>query len=404
MVTKLAHCDEHTRKDSEMEYNAGQLEGIEKVSKWFSKLRSWDVGNQKQVFFLSGEAGTGKTTFARGAIEALGLRDFEVVYIAPTGKAASRLRQKGCTGAKTLHQFVYNVRGEDEEGDPIFVEKGSLDHRPRVVVLDEGSMVGRYDMDALTGHRIPVLALGDLGQLQPVKAPPSLTPDNIDHELTEPMRFRNADGSLKDESNIVRGARFIRKGHTIPLREYEDVRIRRGTAPLEQLLEHATEEAQILCSYNNTRIATNNRIREALGFKGNTPMTGEKVMCWFNQHGKNFMNGEQGIVIGYEDVPEDDIKDDDADEMMMIVLKSLTDGRTRKVKFNPLSFDPDPEVYGPAIKAPGGFQFGYAATIHKAQGSEWDNVLMIEEPMGDVSKLFYTGWTRAARRLTVYRR
>lgn len=383
---------------SDVEYNAGQLEGFEKVQRWFNTGRAL-----KSVFFLSGEAGTGKTTFARGAVDRLGLSARNVVYIAPTGKAASRLRQKGCVGAKTLHQFVYNVRGEDEEGNPIFSEKGSLDERPRLVVLDEGSMVGKYDMSALTKHGIPVLDLGDLGQLQPVNAPPSMTEADIDHELTEPMRFKNADGSIAEESNIVRGARFIRRGHTIPLREYEDVRVRKGYAPMADLLEHATEESQILCSYNKTRVSINERVRKELGFSGPVPQIGEKVMCWFNQHDRNFMNGEQGIVIGYDDIPLEEWNEDDADEMMFVRLRSLTDGRERRVKFNPLSFSDDPDTVKDALKAPGGFQFGYAATIHKSQGSEWDHVLMVEEPMGDVSKLFYTGWTRAARRLTVFR-
>lgn len=392
--------------DKTIEYNAGQLEGIEKIKKWFGNNRHYNRASAlKQTFFVSGEAGTGKTTFARGAVEALGLREYEVVYIAPTGKAASRLRQKGCAGAKTLHQFVYNPRGEDEDGDPIFIEKGYLKEKPRLVVLDEGSMVGKYDFAALAKHEIPILDLGDLGQLQPVNAPPSMTTDDIDHLLTEPMRFRNADGTLAPESNIVRGARFVRQGRKLPEREYDDVRIRRGKASIEQLLEHATPEAQILCSYNNTRVAVNNMLREAKGFKGDIPNVGEKVMCWFNQHDRNFMNGEQGIVLRFEEMTEaeEDEYKDDQDELMWMWVKSLTDGRDRKVKFNPLSFSPDAETAKAALKAPGGFQFGDCCTIHKSQGSEWDNVLIIEEPMGDYSKLMYTGYTRAAKRLTVYR-
>lgn len=385
---------------SGIEFNAGQLEGFDKVAKWFNSGRA-----RTPVFFLSGEAGTGKTTFAKGAVSNLDLRSYNVVYIAPTGKAASRLRQKGCDGAKTLHQFVYNVRGEDEDGEPIFVEKGALDDMPLLVVMDEASMVGSYDMSAVTRHGIPVLALGDLGQLQPVKAPPSLTPENVNHELTEPMRFRNADGSLAEESNIVRGARFIRKGHRIPLREYEDVRVRAGNTPLDQMIEHHGENAQILCSYNDTRVEVNNRVRAELGFTGEQPNVGEKVMCWFNQHTYNFMNGEQGIVLGYEEeVPESEIKDNDPDELIMMRIRSLTDGKIRRVKYNPLSFSRDPDTQKDALKAVGGFQFGYGCTVHKSQGSEWDHVLLIEENMGDYSKMQYTGWTRAIQRLTVYRK
>lgn len=379
--------------NTQIEFNEGQLGGIEAIVNWY---KGWaDRKHRKQVFFLTGQAGTGKTSLAFRAAE-LCAPPHRVVFIAPTGKAASRLRQKGCAGAKTLHQFVYNPRGEDEEGDPIFQEKGYLKEAPLLVVLDEASMVGEYDMAALMRHGIPILALGDLGQLPPVKAPYSLTAEHVDYELTEIMR-------QAADSNIIRAAGFVRDGKRLPLREYDDVRVRRGVAPLDQLTAHSGEDGQILCSYNKTRVAVNNMVREALGFTGDLPQVGEKIMCWFNQHDHGFMNGEQGIVLSYEDIPEHKQDEDEPEEMLYVRIKSLTDGRERKVKFNPLSFSMDDETAKDALKAIGGFQFGYCATIHKSQGSEWDNVLVIEEMMGDYAKLMYTAYTRAAKRLTIYR-
>jgi exodeoxyribonuclease V len=378
---------------ADIQFNAGQLDGIARIVSWF---KGWqDRKHRKQVFFLTGRAGTGKTSLAQAAA-AQCASEYRVVFIAPTGKAASRLRQKGCKGAKTLHQFVYNVRGEDEDGDPIFIEKGYSKESPLLIVLDEGSMVGEYDMKALVRFGIPILVLGDLGQLLPVKAPPSLTPDNVDYELTEIMR-------QAAESNIIRAAGFVRDGKRLPLREYPDVRVRAGKAPLDQLLEHSGEDAQILCSYNNTRAWANNQIRTAKGFTGDHPNVGEKVMCWFNQHAHNFMNGEQGIVLGFDTPRDDELNEDEPDELQIMRLRSLTDGRERRVKYNPLSFSNDEDTRNAALKAVGGFQFGYCCTIHKSQGSEWDNVLVFEEMMGDYAKMQYTAYTRAAKRLTVYR-
>jgi exodeoxyribonuclease-5 len=377
----------------EITFNPEQQQAIEAIVKWFD---GWiNRRHRKQTFFLTGRAGTGKTSLARAAA-ARCCHEYSTVFIAPTGKAASRLRQKGCKGAKTLHQFIYNPRGEDEEGNPIFVDKATLDDRPRLVVLDEASMVGAYDMAALLRHGIAVLQLGDLGQLQPVKAPPSLSPEAVDFELTEIMR-------QAAESNIIRAAGFVREGKRLPLREYNDVRIRDGRPSLDELLEHYKENAQILCSYNNTRVAINNQIREAMGFKGDQPNVGEKVMCWFNQHSYNFMNGEQAIVIGFEDLPESDVDQNDPDELMYMRIRSLTDGREKRVKYNPLSFSRDEEARNEALKNVGGFQYGGCCTIHKSQGSEWDNVLVMEEMMGDYAKLQYTAYTRAAKILTVYR-
>lgn len=387
-----------------IQFNEGQQEAIARIKRWFS---DYVLGrSSKQCFFLDGSAGTGKTSVARAAaVECVGGESmiYRVAFIAPTGKAASRLRQKGCTGAKTFHQFVYRVLGEDEEGDPQFAEKIKHDETPSLVVCDEISMISEYDFRVLQRRGIPILQLGDLKQVEPVKGVACVKEGAADYTLTEIMRQVDENGEPKPLSNITRGAMFISEGKQLPFREYEDVQVRKGMPPVDDLLAHVDENAQILCSYNNTRVGLTNDIRKALGFNGPTPQVGEKVMCWFNQHGKNFMNGEQGIVLGYREPEDDEKAEGDAQQMLMITLRSLTDGRERTVKFNPLSFDPDPEVAKEAQRAPGGFQFGYVATIHKAQGSEWDRVMVIEERMGNYAKLGYTAATRAAKNLRWYR-
>ncbi len=378
----------------DIEFNDEQNSAIEAIHAWYQE---WLRTRKKQVFFLTGYAGTGKTTIAKAAASRC-VPHGRVEFIAPTGKAASRLRAKGCDGARTLHNFAYNPRGEDEEGDPIFFEKEMLDSMPALVVMDEASMVGEWDMNAVLKHGIAVLALGDLGQLPPVKAPYSLTPDHVDFALTTIMR---QDG----ESNIIRAAAFARQGKTLPDREYDDVRVRTGQANLEMLIEHSDEAGQILCSFNTTRVAINRRVREALGFGGNAvPQIGEKVMCSYNQHAHGFMNGEQGIILKFEEVPEFEHENNETENMLYVRLKSLSDGRERKVKFNPDCFSTDGELAKDAMKSVGGFMYGYACTVHKSQGSEWDRVLVIDEPMGEVEKLRYTAYTRASKRLTIYRR
>lgn len=385
-------------------FNEGQLEAIRLIKKWYG---DYVLGRTtKQCFFLNGDAGTGKTSVAKAAaVECMGGESmlYRVKFIAPTGKAASRLRQKGCTGAGTLHQFVYRVLGEDEEGDPQFMEKVKHDENPSLVVCDEISMITAYDFGTVKRRGIPILQLGDLKQVPPVKGAPCVTHQDADYTLTETMRQVDENGQPKPLSNIIRAAMFLSEGKQLPCREYDDVQVRAGMPPIADLLAHVDENAQILCSYNSTRVGINADIRKALGFDGPTPQVGEKVMCWFNQHGKNFMNGEQGIVLGYREPEAEECADGDAQQMLMLTLRSLTDGRERTVKFNPLSFDADAEIAKEALKAPGGFQFGYCCTAHKAQGSEWDRVLVIEERMGDYAKLGYTKATRAAKNLLWYR-
>ena len=50
------------------------------------------------------------------------------------------------------------------------------------------------------------------------------------------------------------------------------------------------------------------------------------------------------------------------------------------------------------------FDFGYALTVHKAQGSQWDDVVLFDESWAfreNRERWLYTGVTRAAKRLTV---
>jgi exodeoxyribonuclease V len=379
-----------------MEFTQQQQDAIEAISTWY---KGWKAGaHRKQVFFLTGSAGTGKTSLAMAAATICVPNTGRVTFIAPTGKAAARLREKGCDGARTLHSFAYNPRGEDEEGDPIFHEKEVLDTMPSLVVMDEASMVGEWDMNAVLKHGIPVLALGDLGQLPPVKAPYSLTPDHVDFELTQILR-QNAD------SNIIRAAALVRQGKVLPDREYDDVRIRTGIANLEMMIYHTEGDSQILCSFNSTRVAINRMVREALNFAdSDLPKVGEKVICTYNQHQYGVMNGEQGIIVAFEELPEHEADMNETDNMMFVKIRSLSDGKVRRAKFNPDCFSRDGEVAKDALKSIGGFTYGWCITTHKSQGSEWDRVLVIDEPMGDVAKLRYTAYTRAKQTLTVYRK
>lgn len=373
--------------------NDQQVVAINSAVSWYKgyKARS----HRRQTFCLAGYAGTGKTSIAKVISELCCTMEW-TAFIAPTGKAASRLRFKGCPQAQTLHQFVYNVRGENEDGEPIFIAKGDLNDRPRLIVLDEASMVGGYDAEKLLSHGIPVLALYDPGQLDPVKAAIYFTEQMADVLLDQIERNAGA---------IVRGSMFVRQGKRLPCREYEDCLIHDGNISDADLLTFLGDDGVILASYNNTRRAMNNRARRILGYEGNLPMPGEKVVCTSNQHGYNIMNGEQGIVIGFEDLPESDEHDDDPDGLLILNFRSLTDGKIRKAKFNPLSFSDDFETRESAQKSKGGFDFGYALTVHKSQGSEWMRVFIVEELLRGVSyaKMMYTAITRAIKFLRIQR-
>lgn len=380
------------------QFNDQQKRAVELALEWY---RGWVDGlHRKQVFFLAGFAGTGKTTVARHIADLFSAgSQTKVEFIAPTGKAASRLRQKGCTNAKTMHQFIYNVRGEDEEGEPIFVGKTVLDSYPRAVLLDEASMVGAYDLSNLKSHNLPILALGDIGQLPPVKAQQVFNEHNMDVLLDQIER---------NAGNIARASMFVRQGKQLPFREYEDVKVRPGRPTDNDLMAHIDANSQILAAYHNTREDINRRVRQIMGYTNDLPQIGEKIVCRFNQHAHNIMNGEQGIVIGYDDIPTYELEDNEMDGMQYVTYESLTYGGQRRAKFNPACFymgDANIEIRRDAMKGVGAWDYGACLTIHSAQGSEWDNVLMMDERMRSVpyEKLAYTGITRAISHLQLMR-
>ena len=103
-----------------------------------------------------------------------------------------------------------------------------------------------------------------LRQVEPVKDKAAYNEDNVDFMLTEIERQGK-------ESNIIRASMFVRDGKRLPIREYSDVRVRAGEPPIDALIEHAGEDAQIICARNDTRRAINARVREALG-----PRSGRK--------------------------------------------------------------------------------------------------------------------------------
>lgn len=378
-------------------FNEGQLEGIEKAVKWFRAKA--DGRHTKWFFFLAGYAGTGKTTVASEIVRRM-VRPHEVAYIAPTGKAAARMREKGCYDAMTIHQFMYSLAdGIGEDGGPRFVLKGSLERRPRLIVLDEGSMVGKRIAMDLKALCIPVLVLGDTGQVEPVNDEPFFVEGSEDHLLEKVER---------NTGNILRAAFFIRTGGRLPVRNYEDVKVYERRIDSADVRAHVDNDSIILCSWNDTRRKYNALARTYKGISNQMPEIGEKIICTFNQRKFNVMNGELFEYHGYKELPVDLLSPGEEPEFVKLaILKSLADGKEVNAKFALTCFiGIDQDERDNAMKSIGGFDFGYAITVHKSQGSEWENVLVIEEPLKSCSyaKLQYTAVTRAKKHLTYFRR
>ena len=129
--------------------------------------------HEKLVFTLAGYAGTGKTFLINYIIKnCLDIPLHKVAFIAPTGKAASVLTQRGCLNACTVHKLIYN-RIEKESQTEIngkiiktkrfeFVKKPNIP-KYKLIILDEVSMVSEKMMEDLISFGIPILCCGDVG-------------------------------------------------------------------------------------------------------------------------------------------------------------------------------------------------------------------------------------------------
>lgn len=393
-----------------MELTEKQKKGLETI------LTRYNLGLKYTT--ISGYAGTGKSTLVKFAIAALGVREDRVAYATFTGKAAEVLRKKGNTGACTLHKLLYD-HFPKPGGGFIRKPKTSLDYD--VVVVDEVSMAPKSMIDMLLSHRVYVIFLGDPFQL------PQINKDESHDILENAHIFLDEVMRQAAESEIIQISMKIRNGEPIDFMKGKEVII----IPKSELVEgHLTWADQILCGTNATRENINRQMREIYGFSG-LPQDGEKMICLRNywddcaDNGDALVNGTTGtlrnpfetfrMIPNYipidnhrMDVIQGDFVTSDGstfnsvemDKKLLIDgVKCITDGkilfRLGKLK----------NKIGDIV--PREFAFGYAITTHKAQGSEWDKVLVIEEKFPfskeEHARWLYTAVTRASEKLVLVR-
>ncbi|WP_026607949.1 ATP-dependent DNA helicase [Methylocapsa acidiphila] len=348
-------------------------------------VAAWLKQGAPQVFRLFGYAGTGKTTLAKQLAEDI---DGEVAFAAYTGKAALVLRSKGCKDARTIHSLIYKPR-ETETEEPSFVlNEESAVAKASLVIIDECSMVDANLGRDLLSFGKPVLVLGDPAQLPPVKGGGFFTEAKPDVMLTEVHR-------QAADNPIIKMSMLVREGGRLSLGAYGESRV------IERRDIDAgavTGADQVLVGLNRTRKSYNRRMRELFGYEGDFPEPGDKLVCLRNDKTKGLLNG--GIWI---------VKTTGTTRKKKLALNVVPeDDATRK----PLRIGVLPEFFSGAEEGltpqqrrdSDEFDYGYALTVHKAQGSQWSSVVLFDESGAfreHRHRWLYTGITRAAERLTV---
>lgn len=353
-----------------------------------SAVAAWLKAGDQPVFRLFGYAGTGKTTLARYLAESV---SGSTLFAAYTGKAAHVMRGKGCKGASTIHSLIYRMRGEDESGPTFVLNDDSAAAKASLIVIDECSMVDEEIGRDLLSFATPVLVLGDPAQLPPVAGGGYFTDATPDVMLTEVHR-------QAADNPIIHMSMTVREGGQLPYGDYGDSAVISRDA-LEP--ETVTAADQVLVGRNVTRQNYNGRIRQILGREGPTPVADDVLVCLRNDRKRGLLNGSLWRVskvraprkglLRYALAPED-----------------IAPGRKETViSINPAYFDGTADTLSaPARRRSDAFDFGYVLTVHKAQGSQWDDVVLFDESFAfreNAARWLYTGITRAANRIQVVR-
>lgn len=397
---------------------------------------------------LGGFAGTGKTTvLARFLRE---FRNSRVLIGAFVGRATQVLRAKiRELGAEsfsheisTLHKLLYRYWKDEDTGRMRMMRKPPEEFEGvDFIVVDEASMVGESLMADLLDTGAPILFVGDHGQLPPVMDRETAFMRAPDLRLER--IHRQAEGNT-----ILALSREIRETGHLPERPVSDAAVRYISvhdrpALLDTLgritrLKTDLSAFGVLMGTHRTRQVYTPRLRalwhedprfveEMTGWVTTTPVPNDLVVCQRNAFNRLF-NGMRGIVtslrpcaLGKTELPWN-YPNDYAPNHPHAILGTVEfplervgfHGPIYRHGFGRAHEKRDPAFYRAISLRPSeaprmglNLDFGYTLTVHKAQGSQFEETVLFYEPQavrGDpasFSRWLYTGVTRASSRMTI---
>lgn len=375
-------------------------------------LDRYNKGEQYSV--LSGYAGAGKSTLIKFIVQALGFTDDKVGYATPTGKAAQVLNNLGHSQATTIHRLLYDWRPQ-ANGKFYRIRKMVL---PKLVIVDEVSMIPiEFITELLTHKESHVIFCGDPFQIPPIDP----TTDN--HLLDTPHVFLNEVHRQSLDSDIIKLSMDIRENKILNPYFGKDAQIYNKSDLVTGMYTWAD---QVVCSTNKMRKQINSTVIKKLGFTKDIE-EGMKIICLKNEWDilsdklNPMVNGTIGTLSNVREVTITYPFRFKIDPYPGIRADLITDTGD---KYTNLLFDKeeivtgiphfiDPKTRYRIYKAcsdalPISANYGYAITGHKAQGSQWNKVLVIEENFPfdkeDHQKWLYTASTRSIEKLVIVKK
>jgi len=380
--------------------NDQQQNAVLKALQWYY-IESID----NPMFTLLGLAGVGKSTTINSIINTLGILKNSVLFCALTGKAASVIRLKGFV-ANTIHKSFYNAKVY--KNNVYFTKKTSIPSFIKLIVIDEFGMVGDSIIEDILSFGIPVLAIGDPGQLAPLFEKNSF----IDEELADV--FLDKVMRTDDKSGILTIAMEYRNKRIIAPGIFNNSRVLMYKEEIKPLIDYD----KILTWTNKTRRYLNKIIRRDLGITERYPIKGEKIVFLSNRYDViiNYMNIEIVSMNGIECIVIEDYKIENDDQIRLkarpsfmsendeffdiLCSRKLFDSYEEELPDTKLLMQKDREDELNSIFC----DFAYCITVNSSQGSEWQNCLVIDEMpkwRPEYFKWMYTAVTRASKSVDV---
>ena len=382
--------------------------------------------NDNNVTIITGGPGTGKTTIIKSIIEIYKQKKYKIVLCAPTGRAAKRMSETTGEEASTLHRLL-EIGKVDEES--LFKKNSEYKGAPidgDIIIVDEVSMVDMFIMSYLLDciyQGTKLILVGDSDQL-PSVGPGSVLKDLIAsekivtvhldkifrqaakskiivnaHRVNNGKRFINKeDPELEEDANqdfffiretnqekILKEVLSLCNGRLKNFGEYdffENIQVLTptkkgllGTKELNKALQEALNPHRDGEAEKNSMGATFRIGDRVMQIKNNYDMYWEKLCDSGVETGNGIFNGETGIITNINEKGKN-------------LSVKFDDEKVCKYEFNDLEQ----------------IEHSYCMTIHKAQGSEFDVVIMIvpqAAPMLLTRNLLYTGLTRAKKLLII---
>jgi len=394
-----------TSSISELQITAEQKAALLAIFKWLA-------AGEQSVFKLGGYAGTGKSTLM--AVVRLILHkkrpEWKVAFAAFTGKATQVLNSKlkvhdaSFKGDRvsTLHSLLYDAIIDKDGQVAGWRRKDKLEFE--LLIIDEASMVTAEIWRDVEQLGLPVLAVGDHGQLPPVNSKFSLL-EHQDFTLTHIHR-------QAAESPILRVATLARTTGLIPVERFGvgvekfDSQSSDASILIDEYLQQVNHETLFLTGFNSSRVKMNGSARAARWRDPERPEVGDQVVCLKNDWEVGIYNGMTGVIAGLSVAKREDNK-------VISYEASINDATGLEIysgliaaqQFNvpeSLKFTKQQQKEVGQL-----FDYGYCLTVHKAQGSQAQRVVLIEERNQhmtdeDWRRWLYTGVTRAEEELYIF--